>query len=71
MSRDGYRLHFIDTGLPIPLIDTVIDTIWCKKICDKLLNISSYFITAELLCNCIKSSSVRSSEFFLLFVLFY
>ncbi len=25
ITRDGYRLHFIDT-------DTIVDTIWCKKL---------------------------------------
>ncbi len=47
MNRDGYRLHFIDTdtALSIPVL---IDTIWCKKMCEKLLRISNYFITAEL-----------------------
>ncbi len=40
--------------LSIPvLIDTVIDTIWCKNILfEKLLKMLSYFITAELLQLC-------------------
>ncbi len=40
--------------LSIPvLIDTVINTIWCKNILfEKLLKMLSYFITAELLQLC-------------------